>query len=147
MNAILYKHIINQIVHLIISMPRLLFHVRQHNKWSIFVQYYNNIFHVFGMRDFNKNTIFHSTFIGEHSTYSYLDEILDFKKNRTDYSITLFYSDLLFFEDGGLFSQFETHANDRMREIIGYDYIQLHEFKVIKYLEFLRNDVRIEEYK
>ena len=131
----------------IISMPRLIFHVRQHNKWSIFVQYYNNMFHVFGMRDFNKNTIFHSTFIGEHSTYSYLDEILDFKKNRTDYSITLFYSDLLFFEDGGLFSQFETHANDRMREIIGYDYIQLHEFKVIKYLEFLRNDVRIEEYK
>jgi len=105
------------------------------------------MFHVFGMRDFNKNTIFHSTFIGEHSTYSYLDEILDFKKNRTDYSITLFYSDLLFFEDGGLFSQFETHANDRMREIIGYDYIQLHEFKVIKYLEFLRNDVRIEEHK
>ena len=147
MNAILYKHIINQIVQLIISMPRLIFHVRQHNKWSIFVQYYNNMFHVFGMRDFNKNTIFHSTFIGEHSTYSYLDEILDFKKNRTDYSITLFYSDLLFFEDGGLFSQFETHANDRMREIIGYDYIQLHEFKVIKYLEFLRNDVRIEEYK
>ena len=147
MNAILYKHIINQIVQLIISMPRLIFHVRQHNKWSIFVQYYNNMFHVFGMRDFNKNTIFHSTFIGEHSTYSYLDEILDFKKNRTDYSITLFYSVLLFCEDGGLFSQFETHANDRMREIIGYDYIQLHEFKVIKYLEFLRNDVRIEEYK
>ena len=147
MNTILYKHIINQIVQLIISMPRLIFHVRQHNKWSIFVQYYNNMFHVFGMRDFNKNTIFHSTFIGEHSTYSYLDEILDFKKNRTDYSITLFYSDLLFFEDGGLFSQFETHANDRMREIIGYDYIQLHEFKVIKYLEFLRNELRIEEYK
>lgn len=145
MNAIIYKHIINQIVQLIISMPRLIFHVRQHNKWSIFVQYYNNMFHVFGMRDFNKNTIFHSTFIGEHSTYSYLDEILDFKKNRT--AITLFYSDLLFFEDGGLFSQFETHANDRMREIIGYDYIQLNEFKVIKYLEFLRNDVRIEEYK
>lgn len=145
MNAILHKHIINQIVQLIISMPRLIFHVRQHNKWSIFVQYYNNIFHVFGMRDFNKNTIFHSTFIGEHSTYSYLDEILDFKKNRTDYSITLFYSDL--FEDSNPFSEFETHANDRMREIIGYDYIQLDEFKVIKYLEFLRSDVRIEEYK
>ena len=145
MNAILYKHIINQIVQLIISMPRLIFHVRQHNKWSIFVQYYNNMFHVFGMRDFNKNTIFHTSLIGEHSTHLYLDEILDFKKNRADYSITLFYSDL--FEDSGPFSEFETRANDRMREIIGYDYIQLHEAKVLKYLEFLRNDVHIEEYK
>ena len=130
---------------LIISMPRLIFHVRQHNKWSIFVQYYNNMFHVFGMRDFNKNTIFHTSLIGEYSTHLYLDEILDFKKNRADYSITLFYSDL--FEDSGPFSEFETRANDRMREIIGYDYIQLHEFKVIKYLEFLRNELRIEEYK
>uniref|UniRef100_A0A6C0I3C3 Uncharacterized protein n=1 Tax=viral metagenome TaxID=1070528 RepID=A0A6C0I3C3_9ZZZZ len=128
-------------------MPRLVFHVRQHNKWSIFVQYYNNMFHIFGMRDFNKNTVFHTSFIGEHSTYLYLDEILDFKKNRTDYSVTLFYSDLLLFEDGSSFSQFETHANDRMREIIGYDYIQLNEFKVIKYLEFLRSELRIEEYK
>jgi hypothetical protein len=76
----------------------------------------------------------------------YLDEILDFKKNRTDYSVTLFYSDLLLFKDGGSFSQFETHANDRMREIIGYDYIQLYEVKVIKYLDFLRSELRIEEY-
>ena len=103
------------------------------------------MFHVFGMRDFNKNTIFHTSLIGEHSTHLYLDEILDFKKNRADYSITLFYSDL--FEDSGPFSEFETRANDRMREIIGYDYIQLHEAKVLKYLEFLRNELRIEEYK
>lgn len=128
-------------------MHHLIFHIRQHNKWSIFVKYYNNKFHVLGMRDFNKNTIFHTTFIGEHSTYSYLDEILDFKKKRTDYSITLFYSDLLLFEDGSSFSQFEMHANDRMREIIGYDYIELDEFKVIKYLEFLRSDFHVEEYK
>lgn len=131
-------------------MPRLVFHVRQHNKWSIFVEYYNNMFHVFGIRDFNKKTIFHTKIMGEYSTCLYLDEILDFKKNRTDYSITLFYSDLLFFEDGGLFSQFETHANDRMREIIGYDYIQLYEAKVIKYLDFLRNEFHVEhveEYK
>jgi len=127
-------------------MHHLVFHIRQHNKWSIFVKYYNNKFNVFGMRDFNKNTVFHTTFIGEHSTYLYLDEILDFEKNRTDYSVTLFYSDLLLFEDGSSFSQFETHANDRMREIIGYDYIQLYEVKVIKYLEFLRNELRIEEY-
>ena len=75
-------------------MPRLVFHVRQHNKWSIFVQYYNNMFHVFGQRSFNKNTVFHTTFVGYYSVYLYLEEILDFTKNRYDYSITLFYSDL-----------------------------------------------------
>jgi hypothetical protein len=56
----------------------------------------------------------------------------------------------LLFEDGSSFSQFETHANDRMREIIGYDYIQLYEAKIIKYLEFIRNDFHdehVEEYK
>jgi hypothetical protein len=104
------------------------------------------MFHVFGMRDFNKNTIFHTKIMGEYSTCLYLDEILDFEKNRADYSITLFYSDLLLFEDGSSFSEFETHANDRMREIIGYDYIQLYEVKVINYLEILRNELRIEEY-
>ena len=102
------------------------------------------------MSDFKKNTVFHTKIIGEYSICLYLDEILDFKKNRADYSITLFYSDLLLFEDGSSFSQFETHANDRMREIIGYDYIQLYEAKIIKYLEFIRNDFHdehVEEYK
>ncbi len=131
-------------------MPRLVFHVRQHNKWSIFIEYYNNMFHVFGIRDFNKNTIFHTKITGEYSTCLYLDEILDFKKNRADYSITLFSSDLLLFENGSSFYEFEMHANDRMREIIGYDYIQLYEAKVITYLEFIRNEFHVEhveEYK
>ena len=125
-------------------MPRLVFHIRQHNKWSIFIQYYNNMFHIFGQRSFNKNTIFHTTFIGEHSLYLYLEEILDFTTNRPDYSITLFYSDLL--EDSP-FSEFETYANDRMKEVIGYDYIQLNEVKLIRNLEFVRRNVYVEEYK
>ena len=125
-------------------MPRLVFHVRQHNKWSIFVQYYNNMFHVFGQRSFNKNTVFHTTFVGYYSVYLYLEEILDFTKNRYDYSITLFYSDLL--EDSP-FSEFETYANDRMKEVIGYDYIQLYEAKLLRYLEFVQRNVYIDEFK
>jgi hypothetical protein len=102
------------------------------------------MFHIFGQRSFNKNTIFHTTFIGEHSLYLYLEEILDFTTNRPDYSITLFYSDLL--EDSP-FSEFETYANDRMKEVIGYDYIQLNEVKLIRNLEFVRRNVYVEEYK
>lgn len=125
-------------------MPRLVFHVKQHNKWSIFVQYYNNIFHVFGRRSFNQNTVFHTTFVNYHTVYLYLEEILDFTKNRHDYSITLFYSDLL--EDSP-FSEFETYANDRTKEVIGYDYIQLYESKLLRYLEFVQRNVYIDDFK
>lgn len=102
------------------------------------------MFHVFGRRSFNENTVFHTTFFGEHSTYSYLEEILDFTKNRPDYSITLFYSDLL---EESPFSEFETYANDRMKEVIGYDYIQLTEGKLLRYLDFVRKNIYIEEFK
>jgi hypothetical protein len=74
----------------------------------------------------------------------YLEEILDFTKNRPDYSITLFYSNLL--EDSP-FSEFESYANDRMKEVIGYDYIQLDNGKLMRYLEFVRRNVYVEEYK
>jgi hypothetical protein len=69
---------------------------------------------------------------------------LDFTKNRPDYSITLFYSNLL--EDSP-FSEFESYANDRMKEVIGYDYIQLDNGKLMRYLEFVRRNVYVEEYK
>ena len=122
-------------------MPRLVFHIKQHNKWSIFIQYYNNTYHIFGKRSFNQNTTFHTTTSGKHTTLLYLEEILDYNNNRPDYSITLFYSDLL--EDSP-FSEFETYANDRMKEVIGYDYIRLYESKLLKYLEFVLQNVYIE---
>jgi len=102
------------------------------------------MFHVFGRRSFNQNTVFHTTFVGYHAVYLYLEEILDCTKNRYDYSITLFYSDLL--EDSP-FSEFETYANDRMKEVVGYDYIQLYESKLLRYLEFVQRNVYINEFK
>lgn len=122
-------------------MPRLVFHIKQHNKWSVFVQYYNNKYHIFGRRSFNQNTTFHTTISGQHTSLLYLEEILDYNSNRPDYSITLFYSDLL--EDSP-FSEFETYTNDRMKEVIGYDYIRLYESKLLKYLEFVLQNVYIE---
>ena len=125
-------------------MTRFVFHIRQHNKWSIFVQFYNNMYHVTGRRSFNETTIFHTTFSGEHTTVCYLDEILKYTRNRPNFSITLFYTDLSIDDS---FSLYETCANDRMKEVIGYDYLSIDTSKVIMYLGFVRQSISIEEYK
>ena len=125
-------------------MTRLVFHIRQHNKWSIFVQFYNNMYHVFGQRSFNENTIFHTTFSGEHTTLCYLDEILKYTRNRPNFSITLFYTDLSI---DAPFSQYEVCAHDRTNEVIGYDNLCLTQNKVMMYLGFVREKISVEEYK
>ena len=116
-------------------MTRMVFHIRQHNKWSVFVQFYNNIYHVIGKRSFNENTVFHTTFNGEHTTLCYLDEILKYTRNRPNFSITLFYTD---FSIDAPFSQYEACVHDRTKEIIGYDHLCLEVGKVIMYLGFVR---------
>lgn len=125
-------------------MTRMVFHIRKHNKWSIFVQFYNNIYHVIGKRSFNENTVFHTTFNGEHTTLCYLDEILKYTRNRPNFSITLFYTDISI---DAPFSQYETCAHERTKEIVGYDCICLEVGKVMMYLGFIRQKISIEEYK
>ena len=122
----------------------MVFHIRQHNKWSVFVQFYNNIYHVIGKRSFNENTVFHTTFNGEHTTLCYLDEILKYTRNRPNFSITLFYTDLSI---DAPFSQYEACVHDRMKEIIGYDHLCLEVGKVMMYLGFVRQYISIEEYE
>lgn len=125
-------------------MTRMVFHIQQHNKWSVFVQYYNNMYHVLGKRSFNDTTIFHTTFSGEYTTLNYLDEILKYTKNRPNYSITLFYTDLSI---DAPFSLYETCVHDRTKEIVGYDYLCLEPSKVNMYLGIVRQNISIEEYK
>lgn len=125
-------------------MTRMVFHIQQHNKWSVFVQFYNNMYHVFGQRSSNENTIFHTTFHGEHTLICYLDEILKYTRDRPNFSITLFYTDL---SVDAPFSQYEVCAHDRTKEIIGYDYLSLEPGKVMMYLGFVRQNISIEEYK
>jgi hypothetical protein len=115
-------------------MPRLVFHIVEKNKWSIFVQYYNGEFHICANRKFNQNIIFNLKICGEHTTYLFLHELLNFKRNKMNYSITLFYSDL---SDNSSFSDFEKVASDRMKEVIGYDNIELFETDILKYLSFV----------
>lgn len=124
-------------------MTRMVFHIQQHNKWSVFVQYYNGAYHVYGKRSFNDTTIFHSTFSGEHTTLCYLDEILKYTRNRPIFSITLFYTDL---STDAPFSQYEACARDRTKEVVGYDYLCLDLSKVMMYLGFVRQNISIEEY-
>lgn len=125
-------------------MTRMVFHIRQHNKWSVFVQFYNNMYHVFGRRFNNDTTIFHTTFLGETTTLCYLDEILKYTRNRPQFSITLFYTDLLI---DAPFSHYETCVHDRTKEIVGYDHLCLDPSKVLMYLGFVRQDISIEEYE
>ena len=124
-------------------MTRMIFHIQQHNKWSVFV-HYDKVFHVFGKRSFNDTTIFHTIFLGEHTTLCYLDEILKYTRNRPNFSITLFYSDLSI---DAPFSKYEACVHDRMNEIVGYDYLCLDPGKVLMYLGFVRQDISIEEYE
>ena len=125
-------------------MVRMVFHIRQHNKWSIFVQFYNNVYHVFGRRSFNENTVFHTTFNGEHTTLCYLDELLKYTRNRPQFSVTLFYTDILI---DAPFSHYEVCAHDRTKELTGYDYLCLSPSKVIMYLGFVRQNISIQEYR
>ena len=125
-------------------MTRMVFHIQQHNKWSVFVQFYNNMYHVFGRRVNNDTTIFHTTFLGENTTMCYLDEILKYTRNRPQFSITLFYTDLSI---DAPFSHYETCVNDRTKEIVGYDHLCLEVGKVIMYLGFIRQNISIEEYE
>jgi hypothetical protein len=127
-------------------MTHLVFHIQQHNKWSIFIHYdkHDRVFHVFAKRFNNDTTIFHTTFLGEHTTLCYLDEILKYTRNRPNFSITLFYSDLSI---GASFSQYEACVHDRTKEIVGYDYLCLDPGKVLMYLGFVRQDISIEEYE
>ena len=125
-------------------MTRMIFHIRQHNKWSIFVQFYNNMYHVIGKRSFNENTVFRTTFSGEHTTLCYLDEILKYTRNKPNFSITLFYTDLSI---DAPFSQYEACVHDRTKEIVGYDHLCLEVGKVIMYLGFIRQYVSIEQYE
>lgn len=126
------------------KMTRMVFHILQHNKWSIFVHFYNNAHHVFGKRFNNESTVFHTTFSGEHMMLCYLDEILKYTRNKPNFSITLFYTDLSI---DASFSQYETCANDRTKEVIGYDNLSLDQNKVLMYLGFIREKISIEEYK
>ena len=122
----------------------MVFHIQQRNKWSVFVQFYNNMYHVFGRRVNNDTTIFHTTFLGETTTMCYLDEILKYTRNRPQFSITLFYTDLSI---DAPFSHYETCVHDRTKEIVGYDHLCLDPSKVMMYLGFVRQDISIEEYK
>lgn len=125
----------------------MIFHIRQHNKWSVFVQYDkpNNTYHVLGKRSFNDGVIFHTTFLAENTTHCYLDEILNYTNSkRPNYSTTLFCCDLPL---DAPFSEYEACVNDRTKEVIGYDYLHLDTNKVLMYLGFVRQDILIEEYK
>lgn len=127
-------------------MTRMVFHIHQHNKWSIFVNYDKDerVFHVFGRRFNNDTTIFHTKFLGENTTLCYLDEILKYTRNRPNFSITLFYSDLSI---DAPFSKYEACVHDRTKEVVGYDYLCLDPGKVLMYLGFVRQDISIEEYE
>ena len=127
-------------------MTRMVFHIQQHNKWSVFVHYdkHDNMYHVFGKRSFNDNVIFHTTFSEQHTTLCYLDEILKYTRNRPNFSITLFCSDLSI---DAPFSKYEACLRDRTNEITGYDYLCLEPSKVLMYLGFVRQNISIEEYE
>ena len=127
-------------------MTRMVFHIRQHNKWSVFVHYgkHDRMYHVLGRRSFNDGVIFHTTFSGENTTLCYLDEILKYTRNRPNFSITLFYTDLSI---DASFSQYETCLHDKEKEVIGYDNLSLGQDKVLIYLGFIREKISIEEYE
>ena len=125
-------------------MTRMVFHIQQHNKWSVFIQFYNNMYHVFGRHSFNDTTVFHITFPGEHTTICYLDEILKYTRNRPIFSITLFYTDLSI---DAPFSLYEACQHDRTNEITGYDYLCLEPSKLLMYLGFVRQNISIEKYE
>ena len=71
-------------------MPRLVFHIEEYDNWSFFIGHNGYSFSVFGKQQINPQTIFNSKFYNINELVDYLEEVMNFQPNKTNFRITLF---------------------------------------------------------
>jgi hypothetical protein len=118
-------------------MSRLVLHIKEDNNWSFFIQKSNsndNSFYVHGKQQITEHTIFNSHFFSANELGDYLEEVMDFKSSKNDFSITLFCYNL---STDATHSDLESYATQRRGELVKYYDVELTKSRCLKYLNFV----------
>ena len=134
------------------NMPRLIFHIEEYDNWSFFIGYNGYSFSVFGKQQINPQTIFNSKFYNINELGDYLEEVMNFQPNKTNFRITLFcYNltaadasyDATHDENNTTYTELERYSIQRRGEVVKYNDVELTTYRCLKYLNFVRNDTYV----
>ena len=131
-------------------MPRLIFHIEEYDNWSFFIGHHERSFRVFGKQQINPQTIFNSKFYNIHELVDYLEEVMNFQPNKTNFRITLFCltaadasDDATHDDSTTTYTELEKYSIQRRGELVRYNDVELTTYRCIKYLNFVRNDTYV----
>jgi hypothetical protein len=133
-------------------MPRLILHVEEYNNWSFFIGFTGYSFSVFGKQQINPQTIFNSKFYNINELGDYLEEVMNFQPNKTNFRISLFCynltaadanDDSTHDESNTTYTELENYSVQRRGEVVKYNDVELTTYRCIKYLNFVRNDTYV----
>ena len=132
-------------------MPRLILHVEEYNNWSFFIGFTGYSFSVFGKQQINPQTIFNSKFYNINELGDYLEEVMNFQPNKTNFRISLFCynltaadaSDATHDENNTTYTELENYSVQRRGEVVKYNNVELTTYRCIRYLNFVRNDTYV----
>ena len=133
-------------------MPRLILHVEEYDNWSFFIGYNGYSFSVFGKQQINPQTIFNSKFYNINELVDYLEEVMNFQPNKTNFRISLFCynlgaadanDDATHDESNATYTELESYSVQRRGEVVKYNDVELTTYRCLKYLNFVRNDTYV----
>jgi len=129
-------------------MPRLILHVEEYDNWSFFIGHNGCSFSIFGKQQINPQTIFNSKFYNINELGDYLEEVMNFQPNKTNFRITLFcynltVSDATHDENNTTYTELERYSIQRKGEVVKYNDVELTTYRCLKYLNFVRNDTYV----
>ena len=133
-------------------MPRLIFHIEEYDNWSFFIGYNGYSFSVFGKQQINPQTIFNSKFYNINELVDYLEEVMNFQPNKTNFRISLFCynltaadanDDATHDESNATYAELESYSVQRRGEVVKYNDVELTTYRCLKYLNFVRNDTYV----
>lgn len=133
-------------------MPRLIFHIEEYDNWSFFIGYNGYSFSVFGKQQINPQTIFNSKFYNINELVDYLEEVMNFQPNKTNFRISLFCynltaadanDDATHHESNATYTELESYSVQRRGEVVKYNDVELTTYRCLKYLNFVRNDTYV----
>lgn len=133
-------------------MPRLIFHIEEYDNWSFFIGYNGYSFSVFGKQQINPQTIFNSKFYNINELVDYLEEVMNFQPNKTNFRISLFCynltaadanDDATHDESNATYTELESYSVQRRGEVVKYNDVELTTYRCLKYLNFVRNDTYV----
>ena len=137
-------------------MPQLILHVEEYDNWSFFIRYNGYSFIIFGKQQINPQTIFNSKFYKIDELGDYLEEVMNFQPNKTNFRITLFCYNLTGADvnddathathdenNTTTYTELESYSVQRRGEVVKYNDVELTTYRCIKYLNFVRNDTYV----